>query len=126
MHSIDGNRGVGQATDHLADLDTAVDGLLDDELSGLSDMEVVRALQQMETSLRKAAAVGHRLIVESVERALPGKFDTKSINDFLIQTLRLSPGDASGRVMAARKVGTWHTLGGEERPADLPSTAAAQ
>ncbi|MFC9790722.1 DUF222 domain-containing protein [Rhodococcus sp. NPDC127528] len=126
MHSTGGVRGGGQVADHLTDLDDAVDGLLDDGLSGLSDTDIVRSLQRLEMSLRKASAVGHRLIVESVERSLPGAFDTRSINDFLIKTLRLSVADASGRVAAARKTGTWHNAGGDELPPDLPATAAAQ
>lgn len=117
---------VGTVSEHLTALDAAVAGLLDDQLSQLSDADVAATLQQIETSLRKASTLGHRLVVESVERGLPGKYDCKSINNFLIKTLRLSVGDASRRVTAARKVGTWHSLGGDPLPADLPATAAAQ
>ncbi|MFC9789961.1 DUF222 domain-containing protein [Rhodococcus sp. NPDC127528] len=126
MHSTGGVRGVGQVADHLTDLDDAVDGLLDDGLSGLSDTEIVRSLQRLEMSLRKASAVGHRLIVEAVERSLPDKHDCSSITNFLIATLRLSVGDATRRVAAVKMAGTWHNAGGDELPPDLPATAAAQ
>ncbi|WP_246098322.1 DUF222 domain-containing protein, partial [Rhodococcus spelaei] len=126
MHSIVRFGEVGQVDEHLTALDAAVDGLLDDGLSALSDADIVETLQRLETSLRKAAAVGTRLIVESVERSLPDKHDCSTINNFLIATLRLSVGDAARRVAAAKKVGTWHHPTGEQLPPDLPGTAAAQ
>lgn len=110
---------------HLAALDAAVEGLLTESLAGLTEAEVVESLQRMETSLRKASAVGHRLIVESVERSIPGNLACRSVGDFLISTLRISGADAAKRVKGATKVGTWHTLGGEETDATLPATASA-
>ncbi|MDG3016132.1 HNH endonuclease signature motif containing protein [Speluncibacter jeojiensis] len=110
---------------HLAALDSAVEGLLTESLTGLSEADVVESLQRMEVSLRKASVVGHRLIVESVERSIPGNLACKSINDFLITTLRISAGDAARRVKGAKKVGTWHTVSGDEMDATLLATAAA-
>lgn len=110
---------------HLTALDAAVEGLLTESLSGLSEADVVEALQRMETSLRKASAVGHRLIVDSVERSIPGNLACRSINDFLISTLRISGTDAAKRVKAATKVATWHTAGGEGMDPVLPATASA-
>ncbi|WP_253037032.1 DUF222 domain-containing protein [Rhodococcus spelaei] len=126
MHSIAGVGEVGQVATHLTALSAAVDGLLTDELSGLTDAEVVETLQRLEASLRKAAAVGTRLVVEAVERSLPGSLDCSSISTFLIATLRISSGDAARRVAAAKKVGTWHNPTGEQLPPDLPATATAQ
>ncbi|SEL70223.1 HNH endonuclease [Rhodococcus maanshanensis] len=110
---------------HLAALDAAVEGLLTDPLTGLSEADVVKAVQRMETSLRKASAVGHRLIIESVERSIPGNLACRSINDFLVSTLRISAADAAKRVKGATKVGSWHTVGGEAMEATLPTTASA-
>lgn len=110
---------------HLAALDAAVEGLLGEPLTGLSDQGLVEVLQRMEAVLRKASAVGNRLVVESVERSLPGKLACRSINDFLMSTLRLSVGDAARRVKAANTVGTWHSLAGEEMDVAMPATAAA-
>ncbi|TQF66969.1 DUF222 domain-containing protein, partial [Rhodococcus spelaei] len=118
--------GGAQVAAHLTDLDAAVDGLLTCGLSGLSDAAIVETVQRLEMSLRKAAAVGTRLIVESVERSLPDKHDCSTINTFLIATLRLSAGDAARRVAASKKVGTWHHPTGEQLPPDLPATATAQ
>lgn len=64
--------GSDQVELHLAALDAAVEGLLTESLTGLSEADVVETLQRMEASLRKASAVGHRLVVESVERSIPG------------------------------------------------------
>ncbi|MFD6675007.1 hypothetical protein ACFWDA_11635 [Rhodococcus zopfii] len=64
--------GGGTIEARLTALDTAVDGPLGDDLSGLSDDDIVEVLQRMETSLRKATTVGHQLIVESTERMTPG------------------------------------------------------
>ncbi|MBH0120752.1 HNH endonuclease, partial [Rhodococcus sp. CX] len=55
----------------LAALDAAVDGLLEDDLTGLSNDDLVEFLQRFETVLRRATAVGHRAIVEAVERRVP-------------------------------------------------------
>ncbi|WP_077039977.1 HNH endonuclease signature motif containing protein [Rhodococcus sp. MTM3W5.2] len=118
--------GSDQVAEHLAGLAAAVDGLDADDLTGLPDSDVLGALRGMEATLRAAAAIGHRLIVESVERGLPGKNGCASVNKLLIDVLRISAGDASRRVTAARKLGTWHTLSGEELPATLPAAAAAQ
>ncbi len=64
--------GGGTIEARLTALDTAVDGLLGVDLSGLSNDDIVEVLQRMETSLRKATTVGHQLIVESTERMTPG------------------------------------------------------
>ncbi|MFC4604088.1 HNH endonuclease signature motif containing protein [Rhodococcus kronopolitis] len=116
---------AGRVEHHLAALDAAVEGLLAESLSGLSEADVVESLQRMEVSLRKASAAGHRLIVEAVERSIPGNLACRSVNEFLISTLRLSGADAAKRVKGATKVGTWHTVGGEKMDATLPATASA-
>ncbi|MFZ2528817.1 MAG: DUF222 domain-containing protein [Rhodococcus sp. (in: high G+C Gram-positive bacteria)] len=110
----------------LTALDEAVDGLLGDALSGLSDDDIVEVLHRLETSLRTATAVGHRLVVETTERMIPGHLGCRSINDFLIGTLRISGADAARRVKGAKKTGTWHASDGGDMPVELPATAAAQ
>ncbi|MGW5073616.1 DUF222 domain-containing protein [Rhodococcus sp. NPDC004095] len=115
--------GGEQMDEHLTVLAAAVDDLLADPLTGLTDDEVIDALQRMEVSLRKASAVGHRLIVETVERSIPGNLHCRSVSEFLTQTLRIS--GAARRVKGANKVGTWHTIGGDPMDAVLPVTAHA-
>ncbi|MGW0177437.1 DUF222 domain-containing protein [Rhodococcus sp. NPDC003322] len=125
MSSAIGSGGVGQVEHHLAALDAAVDGLLGVGLVGLSDGDVVEVMQRFETSLRKASSVGNRLVVEAGERSLPGTLGCRSINEFLVQTLRISGGDAAARVKRARKTGVWHTVVGEPMEPTLPETSAA-
>ncbi|MGW0028133.1 DUF222 domain-containing protein [Rhodococcus sp. NPDC003383] len=115
----------GEVGARLAALDAAVDGLLEDDLTGLSNNDLVEFFQRIETVLRKATAVGHRMIVETVERRVPEELGCRSINDFLVGTLRISAADAARRVKGAKKVGTWHSLDGEDLDPDLPATAAA-
>ncbi|MGW0042890.1 DUF222 domain-containing protein, partial [Rhodococcus sp. NPDC003348] len=109
--------------EHLTALAAAIDGLLTDPLTGLTDSEVIDTLQRIEVTLRKASAVGHRLIVETVERSIPGNLHCRSVSEFLTQTLRISGADAARRVKGANKVGTWHTIGGDPMDAVLPVTA---
>lgn len=125
MSSICGDSGGDQVQHHLVALDAAVAGLLAAGLTGLSDDAVVEALQRVEVSLRKAAAVGNQLVVEAVERSIPGNLACRSTNEFLIQTLRISGGDAAARVKRARKTGVWHTMSGESMEPTLSDTAAA-
>ncbi|TJZ79583.1 DUF222 domain-containing protein [Rhodococcus oryzae] len=126
MSSIDGVGAGEQVQEHLSALAAAIDGLTACDLTGLSDGELTSVMQQVEKSLRRAGAVGHRLIVETAERSLPGKLGHKSVNKLLIAVLRISAADASARVTAAKSLGTWHALSGQPLPADLPETAAAQ
>ncbi len=104
-------------------LAAAVDGLLDAELSDSDLVEVMRGVEQC---LRRAEAVSHRLVVESVERSVPASLGYSSPKKLLIDVLRISGADASARVTAARELGVWHALAGVPMPPVLPETAAAQ
>ncbi|GAA4480255.1 hypothetical protein GCM10023094_26480 [Rhodococcus olei] len=110
---------------HLAALHDAVEGPLDAPLTGLPDDDVIDVLRRLETTLRRTAAVGHRLVVEVMERSIPGNLDCRSITDFLTQTLRISGADAARRVRGATKVGTWHTPTGVDLDPALPESARA-
>lgn len=107
-------------------LAAAVDGLLESGLSGLSDGDVVEMMRGLERSLRRAEAVSHRLVVESVERSIPSSLGCNSPRKLLIDVLRISGADASARVTAARELGVWHTLAGDPMAPVFPETAAAQ
>ncbi|MDV2477602.1 hypothetical protein F8M49_23450 [Rhodococcus zopfii] len=41
--------------------------------------DIVEVLQRLETSLRKATAVGHRLIVETTERMIPARLGCRRL-----------------------------------------------
>ncbi len=117
--------GGGTVEVRLTALGTAVDGLLGHDFTGLSNDDIAEVLQRMETSLRKASAVGHRLAVETVERRIPEELGCRSVSDFLSGTLRISAADAARRVKGAKEVGTWHGADGRDMAEELPATAAA-
>ncbi|WP_237726973.1 DUF222 domain-containing protein [Rhodococcus jostii] len=124
--SSTGGLASDQVREHLTALDDAVSGLLDADLSAVSDSDVVLIMQQLEKSVRRAGAVSLRLIVESAERSLPATLGFNSPNKLLVEVLRVSAADASARVAAARDLGLFHTTSGEQMEAALPETASAQ
>ncbi|WP_051636846.1 HNH endonuclease signature motif containing protein [Rhodococcus sp. UNC363MFTsu5.1] len=126
MSSTDGVGAAGQVRGYLSAIADAVDGLCESDLGGLPDGELTDTMRRLEKSLRRASAVGHNLIVETIERSLPGTLGHKTVNKLLVEVLRISAADASARVTAAKSLGTWHSLSGQPLPADLPETAAAQ
>ena len=56
----------------------------------------------------------------------PRRRGHKTVKKLLIELLRISSADAGARVAAAKDLGTWHTLTGQDLPVTLPDTAAAQ
>ncbi|ANS30708.1 hypothetical protein R1CP_30405 [Rhodococcus opacus] len=125
MSSTGGSAG-SRVAEHLSMLAAAVDGLLDAGLAESSDSDLVEVMRGVEQCLRRAEAVSHRLVVESVERSVPASLGYSSPKKLLIDVLRISGADASARVTAARELGVWHTMAGEPMPPVLPETAAAQ
>ncbi|MFD4293162.1 DUF222 domain-containing protein [Rhodococcus sp. NPDC058532] len=115
---------MDQVGAHLSALDAAVEALFGEGLAGLSNDEVVEVLQRVEGSARGLTAVGQRVLVEAVERALPGDVDLKPV-EFLVKTLRVSAGEAQARLRSARCTGTWHGMRGDVQRPTLPHTARA-
>ncbi|MFI5777611.1 DUF222 domain-containing protein [Nocardia sp. NPDC051570] len=111
-----------QATESL--LATATT-LLETPLDPLPDEAVVEATRQVERGMRMLAAVQHRLAVEISERSIPSRAGVKTLKRFLMQTLRLSSGDAGSRVNLVDWVGTRHDTTGQPLDPPLPRTAAA-
>ncbi|MEV6773710.1 DUF222 domain-containing protein [Nocardia sp. NPDC051030] len=107
-------------------LAAAVKTLLDTTLTGLPEAEVTELLREIETSTRQLAAVGHRLLIEAVERSLPQRLGAGNPVRFLEETLRLSHADAVARLRAAKQLGTWHDAGGQSLDPPLAHTAKAQ
>lgn len=112
--------------EQLSTLSASIDVLLESDLTALRDSDVLEAMRRLERSLRRADAVSHRLVVESVERSIPAELGYNSPNKLLVDVLRVSAVDASARVTAARNLGVWHTLSGDSIDPALPETAAAQ
>lgn len=93
-------------------------------LSSMTDDEVVAATAMVETGARRDDAVKIRWAVELRERGVAAKRGLKPAR-FLSTLLRLTPSEASARSKAAERVGYWHELNGELRPAAYPAAAAA-
>ena len=104
---------------------SAVSSLVEHSLTPLSDDELVAAMRDVETSVRRLMAVQHRLLIEAEERAIPDRVGAKTPKRFLMQTLRLSAAEAGGRVRLAKLVGTFHEFDGELGDPQLPCTAEA-
>ncbi|MFI5782069.1 DUF222 domain-containing protein [Nocardia sp. NPDC051570] len=99
--------------------------LLESPLTPLSDDAVVELTRQVERGMRMLAAVQHRLAVEISERSIPSRAGVKTLKRFLMQTLRLSSGDAGSRVNLVDWVGTRHDTAGECVDPPLLYTAKA-
>src|SRR5689334_9974598 len=103
----------------------AISELSERSLTPLSDEQLVQAMRDVESCMRRLTAMQHRLLIEAEERSLPSRTDAKTVKRFLMETLRISSADAGSRVNSARRVATFHDLDGELRDPQLPCTAAA-
>ncbi|WP_405487213.1 DUF222 domain-containing protein [Nocardia sp. NBC_00511] len=110
---------------HVAALSDEVDFLAEDNLDPMSDSEVVKLLQEMESCTRRMAAVQHRVLNQIEMRGIPAQSGLKSMPRFLEHTLHLSAADARARCRAATLLGM-RELPGQTLPPWLPWTAAAQ
>lgn len=100
--------------------------LLTQNLTRLSDDDLVDQMREIETAKRILAAVEHRHLVEASDRHLWQHAGVKGPNQFLIETLRLSKADAAWRMRAVRELGVFHDMAGDDVEPQLPHTAAAQ
>ena len=115
-----------ESTPAVSTLAAAVTTLLDADLTRLSDAEVLDTLCGIETATRQLGHAVHQLLVAIEERCIPAARGHKTVKKLLIELLHLSSADAGARVAAAKDLGTWHTLTGQDLPVTLPDTAAAQ
>ena len=96
------------------------------DLHLLGDAEILSTLCGIETATRQLGHAVHQLLVAIEERSIPAARGHKTVKKLLIELLRISSADAGARVAAAKDLGTWHTLTGQDLPVTLPDTAAAQ
>ncbi len=93
-------------------------------LTSLSDDQVVQTAQVVETGRRREDALAVRWAIELRERNVAAKRGLKP-GMYLSRLLRLNGNTAGARNMAAERIGHWHELSGDLRPARYPATAAA-
>ena len=112
--------------DPVETLAAAVDGLLAADLSRLDALGLVDLLRAVEVQVRRLPTVYHRLVAELDARAVGHQMGTCSTTDLLRQVLRVSSGEAAGRVRAAADLGPRRTLTGDRLPPLFPAVATAQ
>ena len=114
----------------LLRLREAVDELVEAvESGGLDHLDAagkVALWQGFETERRRLPLVDHALIGDARTTDLPGHFAFASLPMMLINTLRLSPGEAASRVRAADAVGRQVSMLGQPLAPARPTLAAAQ
>ena len=118
---------VDLALDQLSvSLDHLVKLVEDGGLESLDDAGLVGFLQGFEKVRNRLPLVDHRTITDVVARDLPATLTQATAQRMLASTLRLSPGEASRRVLAAEAVGSRTSMLGEPLEPQRPLLAAAQ
>jgi hypothetical protein len=91
-----------------------------------TDAEVIDALRRLEVLRRKAEPVDQALIAEVDRRAVAFTNGCRNTAAFVRHLLTIAPGEAAGRVSAARTLGPRRGLTGELLEPLFPAVAAAQ
>jgi hypothetical protein len=118
---------VDLALDALStSLDHLVKLIEDGGLDGLDDAGLVGFLQGFERLRNRLPLVDHAAVGAAVARDLPGRLTQATPQRMLAALLRLSPGEASRRVRAAKAVGERTSMLGQPLGPVRPQLAAAQ
>ena len=112
--------------DALRRLESALSEVTDESLYRLSREELLTVLRQFETLRRRMPVLDHALVGELEARCVADTVGARTTQALLRDLLRLSPGEANGRVQAARRLGSRETLTGDVLPPAYPAVAAAQ
>jgi hypothetical protein len=109
-----------------AELDAAFDKVLGLRFDAVTHTERLRLLNQMETNLRRAPVIAHRLIGSLAAEASPTALGGTSLADVLATALRISKKEARRRISDAELLGARTAMTGQPLPPKLPTVAAAQ
>jgi hypothetical protein len=115
--------GVTAVLDRLR---SAVDALLDLDLTTTSRDDLLELCSQLETQRRRLPAAEHRLIAQLDERGVPGELAMRDSATLLARLLHIDPADARARTAAAQDLGPRRTITGEPLEPLFPAVAAAQ
>ncbi len=117
---------MGQDGEPLAAaLSAAVDALLAAPIARYPRDELLALLRDVDTQLRRLAAVDAQLIGEIDQRHTAAELGAANTAVLLGQLLRIAPGEAAARVRAARDLAPRRGLTGEALPAIFPAVGAA-
>lgn len=110
----------------LSTLMAAFDDLIVMSLTGLTRDSLIDVVRRFEVLRRRMSAFDHRLIVELESRGVAKDLCSASTAKLLTQLLRLTPGEAAGRVRAAEVLGPRADCTGAPMPPAFAIVAAAQ
>jgi Domain of unknown function (DUF222) len=96
------------------------------DVSAFTADEVVMSLHEQERHRRSMAALDHHLIAGLSEHIGTGAIPSRNARDFLVEALRVHPGEASARVAASVDLGPRPNISGPRLGPLFPATAAAQ
>jgi len=88
--------------------------------------EALAIQQRLEKAYRSQPAVDHQLIHQLTAQSTPAELGAKSWPRVLSEALRISTGEAKGRIRQAELLGPRTALTGQTLPPMLPTVAAAQ
>ena len=108
-----------------AALSAAVDALLAAPIARYPRDELLALLRDVDTQLRRLAAVDAVLVGEVDQRNLGAELGARTTAGLLTQLLRVAPGEAAARLRAARDLAPRRGLTGEALPAIFPAVGAA-
>src|ERR1700712_1663929 len=118
------DRGDGSASEHrprdcgvaaavLAQLASAVTALLELDRMQLSAEQSVNVCVEVERARRRLVSVDHANIAHLVESGAAVEVGAASTRALLVGAVRITPGEASARVLAAEQLGPRRALTGE-------------
>jgi Domain of unknown function (DUF222) len=94
--------------------------------AGLTAAEVLAIQKRLEHGYRAQPAVDHQLIHQLTWQSTPTELGATSWPRVLAEALRISTGEAKGRIKQAELLGPRTAVTGEPLPPMLPNVAAAQ
>ena len=118
---------VDLALDVLStDLDHLIKIVEDGGLDAYDNSGLIGFMQSFERLRNRLPLIDHRVIIDAQRRNLADALTQRSLNRVLVQSLRLSPAEASRRVQAADAVGDRVSMLGQQLDPIRPLLGAAQ
>jgi uncharacterized protein DUF222/HNH endonuclease len=115
-----------ETVEAVGGLRSALDMLAVLQLDRLTRDELLELTRQLETELRRVPVLQHAVVAELDGRGVAAEFAVRDTASLLVDMLRLSRGEASGRVRSAADLGPRRELNGTARPPLFATVAAAQ
>ena len=110
----------------LGRLRAVVDELTALDLTGLPQDRLLEFTRTLEEQKRRLPGAEHRLVSELAGRGVAAQLSVRDTRALLQRMLRITPGEALGRVRAAETLGPRQAVSGEPLGALFPAVAAAQ